>query len=291
MRLGLAGTGRIGTAHAETLKGFDEVESVVVADVDTARATAAGAKLGVEVAASIEGLFAAGLDGLVVTAATDAHPGLIIAAVDAGLPVFCEKPVAADIPGALAVSDRSAVGRAGADRFPPPVRRRLQGRAGGREHRGPGLAAHPPGDDARPLPAAGGLRRGVGRDVPRLRRPRLRLIRWVTGREVDEVYAVGGNRGDRSFAEVSDVDTAAVTLALDDGTLALVSNTRYNGAGYDVRLEVLGRRPTSRSAWTTGPAPVGRAGRPAAAGPGRTRVSWSASARRTERSWRRSSTS
>ena len=60
MRLGLAGTGRIGTAHAETLKGFEEVESVVVADVDTARAASAAAKLGVE-STSLEELFSAGL--------------------------------------------------------------------------------------------------------------------------------------------------------------------------------------------------------------------------------------
>ena len=32
----------------------------------------------------------------------------------------------------------------------------------------------------------------------------------------------------------------AVVLTLDDDSLAVVSNTRYNGAGYDVRLEVLG---------------------------------------------------
>jgi myo-inositol 2-dehydrogenase/D-chiro-inositol 1-dehydrogenase len=31
-------------------------------------------------------------------------------------------------------------------------------------------------------------------------------------------------------------------LTLDDDSLAVVSNTRYNGAGYDVRLEVLGSR-------------------------------------------------
>jgi myo-inositol 2-dehydrogenase/D-chiro-inositol 1-dehydrogenase len=36
------------------------------------------------------------------------------------------------------------------------------------------------------------------------------------------------------------VDTASAVLTLDDGTIALVSCTRYNAAGYDVRLEVLG---------------------------------------------------
>ena len=241
MRLGLAGTGRIGTAHAETVKGFDEVESVVVADVDTARAQAAAAKLGIEAAADLDALFGAGLDGLIVTAATDAHPELIIKAVDAGIPVFCEKPVAADIPGTLAVIDRIE----GSD---VPVQIGFQRRfdAGYSAAR----AAVASGElgwlhtlrattfDPAPPPAeyvahSGGLFRDCGvHDFD--------IIRWVSGREVTEVYALGANRGEAFFAEAGDVDTAAAILTLDDGTLATVSLTRYNGAGYDVRLEALG---------------------------------------------------
>jgi myo-inositol 2-dehydrogenase/D-chiro-inositol 1-dehydrogenase len=67
-------------------------------------------------------------------------------------------------------------------------------------------------------------------------------IRWVTGREVREAYAVGANRGAGFFRAAGDVDTMAAVLTLDDDSLALVSSTRYNGAGYDVRLEVLGSR-------------------------------------------------
>ncbi|MFE5566877.1 Gfo/Idh/MocA family oxidoreductase [Amycolatopsis japonica] len=241
MRLGLAGTGRIGTSHAETLKSFDEVSSVVVADVDAARAQAAAAKLGVEAAADIPSLFASSLDGLVIAAATDAHPELILKAVDAGIPVFCEKPVAADIPGTLAVIDKIS----GAD---VPVQIGFQRRfdAGYAAAR----AAVASGDlgwlhtlrattlDPAPPPAeyvahSGGLFRDCGvHDFD--------VVRFVSGREVVEVYAVGTNKGERFFIDAGDIDTAAATLTLDDGTLAVVSLTRYNGAGYDVRLEVLG---------------------------------------------------
>jgi myo-inositol 2-dehydrogenase/D-chiro-inositol 1-dehydrogenase len=243
MRLGLAGTGRIGTAHAETLKGFDEVSSVVVADVDAARARAAAAKLGVEAASGIEELFEAGLDALVVTAATDAHPSLIVKAVDAGLPVFCEKPVAADIAGTLAVIDHIAGSSV-------PVQIGFQRRfdAGyqaartavtsgelGWLHtvRATTLDPEPPPADY--VPHSGGLFRDCGvHDFD--------IVRWVTGREVTEVYALGANRGAQFFVDAGDVDTAAVVLTLDDGTLATVSLTRYNGAGYDVRFEALGSR-------------------------------------------------
>jgi myo-inositol 2-dehydrogenase/D-chiro-inositol 1-dehydrogenase len=68
------------------------------------------------------------------------------------------------------------------------------------------------------------------------------IIRWVTGREVVEVYATGSNQGADFFAAAGDVDTSAALLTLDDGALALVSNTRYNPRGYDVRLEVHGSK-------------------------------------------------
>jgi len=66
------------------------------------------------------------------------------------------------------------------------------------------------------------------------------VIRWVTGREVTEVYAVGGNRGAGYIGEAGDADTTGALLTLDDGTLAVVSNSRHNGRGYDVRMELHG---------------------------------------------------
>jgi myo-inositol 2-dehydrogenase/D-chiro-inositol 1-dehydrogenase len=241
MRLGLAGTGRIGTSHAEILRQIDGVDSVVVADVDTERARTAAAKLDVEFAGSIDALFDSGVDGMVVTAATDAHPALIIRCVDAGIPVFCEKPVAADITGTLAVIDHISASSV-------PVQIGFQRRfdagytaaraavaAGGlgwiHTLRATTLDPAPP--PAEYVPHSGGLFRDCGvHDFD--------IIRWVSGHEVAEVYAQGANRGEQFFADAGDVDTAAATLTLDDGTFALVSLTRYNAAGYDVRLEVLG---------------------------------------------------
>jgi myo-inositol 2-dehydrogenase/D-chiro-inositol 1-dehydrogenase len=66
------------------------------------------------------------------------------------------------------------------------------------------------------------------------------IIRFVTGHEVAEVYATGSDRGDEMFAVAGDAATTGAILTLDDGTLVMVSNTRYNGRGYDVRLELHG---------------------------------------------------
>ncbi|MER7449648.1 Gfo/Idh/MocA family oxidoreductase [Nocardia beijingensis] len=241
--LGLAGTGRIGTSHAETLKKLPNVATVLVADADADRARTTAAVLGVEFAPDLDALFAADLDGLIIATATDSHPELIIRAVDAGIPVFCEKPVAADITGTLAVVDHLRD-------CPVPVqigfqRRFDAGYRAAREAIGSGklgwlhtlraTTLDPAPPPAEYIPRSGGIFRDCGvHDFD--------IIRWVTGREIIEVYALGANRGAAFFAEADDVDTAAVALRLDDGTLATVSLTRYNGAGYDVRLEALGSK-------------------------------------------------
>jgi myo-inositol 2-dehydrogenase / D-chiro-inositol 1-dehydrogenase len=65
-------------------------------------------------------------------------------------------------------------------------------------------------------------------------------VRWVTGREVVEVHAVGANRESPAFGRYGDVDTTAVLLRLDDGTLVTLTGSRYNAAGYDIRMELAG---------------------------------------------------
>ncbi|MET8872406.1 Gfo/Idh/MocA family oxidoreductase [Nocardia sp. NPDC004604] len=241
--VGLAGTGRIGTSHAETLKHLPGVDTVIVADADAERARAAAGKLGVDVVPDIDALFASPLDGLVIATATDSHPELITRAVDAGIPVFCEKPVAADIQGTLEVithieNSTVPVQIGFQRRFDAgyrAARAAIASGALGWLHTLRATTLDPAPPPAEYIPRSGGLFRDCGvHDFD--------IIRWVTGREVVEVYATGANRGETFFADAGDVDTAAVLLRLDDGTLATVSLSRYNGAGYDVRLEALGSR-------------------------------------------------
>ncbi|WP_214368803.1 Gfo/Idh/MocA family oxidoreductase [Pseudonocardia sp. H11422] len=241
MRLGLIGLGRIGAFHAQTLSELPAVDSLVVTDTVPAVTAEVAGRLGAEPADSPETLLAAGVDGVLITAATNAHPELLLAAVDAGLPVFCEKPVAGTITEAVDVA-RKIAGRD--DRVQIGYPRRFDaGYAAARA----AVASGELGwlhtvrattlDPAPPPPAYVAVSGGIFRDCSV---HDFDAIRWVTGREVVEVYATGSNRGDASFAAVGDVDTAAAILILDDGTRALVSNTRYNPRGYDVRLELHG---------------------------------------------------
>jgi myo-inositol 2-dehydrogenase / D-chiro-inositol 1-dehydrogenase len=256
MRIGLAGAGRIGSRHAETLRDLPEVDSLVIADVDAERARALAGEHGAEAADAVDDLFASGLDGLVVAAATDAHAELVTRATAAGMPVFCEKPVAPDIVGTLQVMD--AVRRSGGQVQVGFQRRFDVGHVAVRDAVAAGRlgwlhtvrsctldpAPPPPGY----IPVSGGIFRDCAvHDFD--------VLRWITGQQAVEVYATGSVQGDPRFTEYDDVDTAAVVVTFDQGTLGLVSAARYNGRGYDCRLEVHGFHDTVVAGWDQG-APV-----------------------------------
>src|SRR4051812_3342774 len=132
MRIGLIGLGRIGAFHAGTLVGIPAIESLVVTDLVPERTKQVVDRYGtdaVEGADSLAALLASGVDGVIIAAGTDAHPGLVLACVEAGLPTLCEKPVA-------------QTGAAGAE-----LLRRLAGPAR------PGPMGVPRRDDTPPAPA------------------------------------------------------------------------------------------------------------------------------------------
>lgn len=238
MRIGLIGLGRIGAFHAETLAGIDGVE-LIVTDAMPELTERVAAKYGLATAASPPALLQMGLDGVVIAAATDAHPQLILAAVEAGLPVFCEKPVARGPEEAAEVLRHCAGARVQIGynrRFDPgfvAARNAVLSGELGRLHTVRSTTMDPAPPPAGYLAGSGGIFRDCSvHDFD--------IIRYVTGAEVVEVYATGSDRGDEIFAASQDVSTAAAILTLDDDTLAVVSNTRFNGRGYDVRLELHG---------------------------------------------------
>lgn len=244
MRIGLIGLGRIGAFHATTLSGLEAVDSLVVYDQAPALVTSVAERLGAEPASSVDALLAAGLDGVVIAAATDVHPELILASIEAGLPTFCEKPVARDPHVGMEILRRTQVSGVPVQigyprRFDAAfaeARRAVAAGELGFLHtvRSTTLDPAPPPDDY--VRASGGIFRDCSvHDFD--------AIRYVTGQEVVEVYATGSNQGNTTvFADNDDVDSAATILTLASGTLAVVSNSRYNPRGYDVRLELHGSR-------------------------------------------------
>lgn len=241
MHVGLVGAGRIGSYHARVLRGTDRVERLTVADADPGRARAVAGETGAEWAADADEVLRRGVDALVVAAATPAHAPLIHLALDAGLPCFCEKPIALDLETTDAVVEHAA--RVGTllqmgfqRRFDPGYTAARETVVSGRLGRLylVRMAGHDPAPPHEGyVPASGGIFRDLHiHDFD--------VLRWLTGREVVEVYADGSVLADEMFGRYGDVDTAAAVLRLDDGALAILSGTRHDPLGYDIRTELFG---------------------------------------------------
>ena len=198
MRIGLAGVGRIGAFHAETLTGLDFVDELVVTDLIPEAARSVADKLGVGFAETPEALLASDVDAFVITTSTSGHAALRTA-VAAGVPTFCEKPVAATLDETVElvklVEDSERPGARGFQRrFDAGYRRAgpaVQSGELGFVHtvRANTHDQSPPPADY--VPTSGGLFRDCSvHDFD--------ILRFVTGREVATVYAVGANKGARS---------------------------------------------------------------------------------------------
>jgi myo-inositol 2-dehydrogenase / D-chiro-inositol 1-dehydrogenase len=251
MRIGLIGLGRIGAFHADTLSHLNEVDSLVVADAVPAVTTAVAERFDAEAAMSPAALIRSGVDGIVIAAATDAHSALIKAGVDAGIPVFCEKPLSGVVEEAIVIADH--VNTSGVPvqigyprRFDPAylaARDAVVSGELGWVHTVRSTTLDPAPPTRGYIAVSGGIFRDCSvHDFD--------TVRWVTGREVVELYATGSAHGDDFFAELGDVSTAQTLLTFDDGATAVVSNTRYNPRGYDVRLEMHGTADSVTAGWT-----------------------------------------
>lgn len=241
MRIGLIGLGRIGAFHADTLSKQAEVDQLLVTDAVPGVAEAAAAKFDATPVADSDTLFASNLDAVLIASSTPTHLALLRAAVAAGVPTFCEKPVAEDPHAAADLADyvhRSGVPvQIGFPRRFDPAFVAAKAALDGGELGWLTTIRSTTMDPAPPPPAYVAGSGGIFRDCAI---HDFDAVRWATGREVVEVYATGGNRGDTFFVDAHDVDTASALLTFDDGSLGVISNTRYNGQGYDVRLELHG---------------------------------------------------
>ena len=241
MKIGLLGAGRIGRMHGAMLAALPGVDELIIGDPDEAAGARLAGELGVA-ARPVEAVIEEA-DAIVIAAATDAHPRLIRAGLARGIPVFCEKPLAGELAEAITLARE--VERASAP-FQLGFQRRFD--AGYREAKrlldsgelGTLYCIRMAGHDPAPppdsyIPVSGGLFRDfAGHDFD--------VLRWLTGSEVEEVWAVGAVRGFPIFERYDDVDTAVATLQLANGVLVAMTIARHDPLGYDIRTELFGSR-------------------------------------------------
>ncbi len=242
MRVGVIGVGRIGSLHAAALAAHPEVDSLLLADADNARAAQVANRLGVEASTSVESVFG-DVEAVAIAAPTSFHAELIHRAADVDLPTFCEKPIALDLATTARVVDHvSAAGiplQMGFNRrFDAGFRRAHEMVASGRlgtlylVRTGTHDPEPPPPDY---IPHSGGI-------FTDMHIHDFDAVRFVTGREVEEVYADGSVLISESFKRFDDVDVTATVLRLAGGALGIVSGSRHDPLGYDIRMELFGSK-------------------------------------------------
>jgi myo-inositol 2-dehydrogenase / D-chiro-inositol 1-dehydrogenase len=240
LRVALLGAGRIGQEHSRTLIADPRVQVVAVCDprLEAARQMAATIPGATATDESREILSSSGVDAIIICTPTDTHAELIEKGAHAQKAVFCEKPVALDLPRtkqALRIVAESGVpfqigfqrrfdsGYAEARKRITLLGRIDQFRAVGRD-------PSPPPKEY--LAKSGGL--FLDQAIHEFD-----IARFLVG-EVHSVFATGAVRFSQDAAEFGDVDTATTILNFENGALGVIENSRRAVYGYDIVTEVFG---------------------------------------------------
>ncbi len=250
MQLGIVGAGRIGANHTRILSEQGNVASLLVADAVGGRALDLADGLPSASAVTVDELFA-DADAVVIASSTDSHAEMLHRAAAAGVPAFCEKPIALDLDSTraavAAVDAAGIVVQMGFQRRYDPAMRAIRDKVAGGELGTPYLVRSQTHDPEPPpldyIPVSGGIFVDcLIHDID--------VVRYVTGQEVVACQAAGAVVGFDEIGALGDVDTATAVLELAEGALAQLSALRHDPVGYDVRLEVFGSGDSVAAGWS-----------------------------------------
>lgn len=240
MRIAVIGAGRMGAIRVEDLAADPRVTQILIANRTQPRGAELAERFGAQTL-PWDGLGGADVDAWIVAVGTDMHTALLTELLPRGLPVLCEKPIAATLDETVRMIDLAAQHGAGLQigfqrRFDPAI-------AGIRTDIEAGrlgtlysltMTAHDMTPSPREFIAGSG---GIFRDM---HVHDFDLLRWLTGSEVETVYATKAVREHHQYAEFDDADVAAIHAVTASGVQALITGTRHDARGHDVRLEVFG---------------------------------------------------
>jgi myo-inositol 2-dehydrogenase / D-chiro-inositol 1-dehydrogenase len=240
-RIAFLGAGRIGQMHLANLRTIAGVQVVTVVDANPAAAAAGSAIVGATPGTDPYAAIArADVDVVMIATPTGTHPELIMAAVRAGKPVWCEKPVALELADALAVKQTIDT------------------------HQVPVMFGYMRRFDSEYAAAKQAIARGEIGQIERLRAvsidaipPSLEFIKTSGGICIDmlihdfdmalhlvgpivEVQSWGSVLVDPGFVAAGDVDTVMVMVRFASGALGVIEGGRRTTWGYDIRTELSG---------------------------------------------------
>jgi myo-inositol 2-dehydrogenase/D-chiro-inositol 1-dehydrogenase len=246
VRVGVIGTGMIGQDHVRRITHVLPGGTVVaVTDVDAARAEQVAAGLpGATVYPDAAGLIAAAeVDAVLVASWGQAHEDQVLAAIAAGKPVFCEKPLAPTGEACLRIMEAEmAAGRrlvqVGFMRRYDAGYRALKAAVDGGSIGAP-LLMH----CAHRNPSVPPYGFGTEMSITDSAVHEIDLVRWLFGEEIAAVGVLRPRRTARAPAGLD--DPLVVLLEMASGILVDVEVFVTAGYGYDIRGEVVGETGTA----------------------------------------------
>ncbi|VEI76125.1 Inositol 2-dehydrogenase [Mannheimia haemolytica] len=247
LKVGIIGAGRIGRVHSESISKYVKgAEIKAISDVKITEELTAWAKsMGIpEVYDDYKKILQdPEIDAVLVCSSTNTHAPISIEAAQAGKHVFCEKPVDADPAKIREVL--SAVERAGVkfqvgfnrrfDHNFKAIKDRVSAGDIGEPHVIRVTSRDPEAPPIEYVKVSGGMFFDMTiHDFD--------MIRYLSGSEVEEVFAVGTVLVNPEIGKAGDIDTAVITLKLKNGAIGVIDNSRKAAYGYDQRAEVFGSK-------------------------------------------------
>ena len=243
LRIGFLGVGRIGKMHVGLIQNRTADATVTaVFDVYEEASGSVAKEFGTAVAESTHALIESeDVDAVAICTSTDSHIDLLVAAAEAGKPVFIEKPISLDLQeldrGIAAVQKAGIAVQVGFNRRFDAGHRLVRDRVVSGDIGDVHLVRITSRDPAPPPIAYIETSGGIFNDMTI---HDFDMARYVTGSEVTEVYATGSVMVDPAIGEVGDLDTAVVILTHENGAITTIDNSRQAVYGYDQRVEAFG---------------------------------------------------
>lgn len=242
MRVLVVGAGRMGAIRVEDLVADPRVDQVLIANRNESKARDLAATWGAT-ALRWEQATDAVADAVVVAVGTDAHDHILSGVLPQGIPVLCEKPVALTLQETasaidLAQSSGSALQIGFQRRFDEAIRAVYDtiqsGGIGTFYSMSMASRDHTPSHKDF-IPGSGGIFRDLHvHDFD--------LVRWLTGSEIETVFASKQVREYQDYAEFDDADVSTIALTTVSGVQVVITGARHDAVGHDVRLEAFGSK-------------------------------------------------
>ncbi len=240
MKVLVVGAGRMGAIRVEDLAADPRVSEVLVTNRNEQRAHELAGAFNATVVPWEKALTPVA-DAVVVAVGTDAHDHVLRGILPQGIPVLCEKPIAMTLAATtelidLAESSGSPLQIGFQRRFDEPIRAVHDVIASGEIGTLYSLTmtAHDHTPSAREFIAGSG---GIFRDM---HVHDFDLVRWLTGSEVESVSATRAVRENQDYADFDDADVSSVIAVTTSGVQVIITGTRHDALGHDVRLEAFG---------------------------------------------------